>query len=132
MGCFNDESSGDPRRRGHVNALRASGFGQRRFAVTAGSARRATSADPRTDGHFARPSFAILLDLKDSDKAKGKDDAWESCGVMGHHDIERNPRHLLSSMARTSPSYGDRSIRRGVKAIVWANDAGHADQVARG
>jgi hypothetical protein len=60
-------------------------------AVTAGSARRATSAEPRTDDHFARPSLCFSVDLKDSDKAAGKDDAWESCGVMGHHDVERIP-----------------------------------------
>jgi hypothetical protein len=82
---------GDPTCRGHVNAVRVSRLGQQRFAVTGGSARRATSAEPRTDGHFARPSLCFSLDLKDSDKAAGKDDAWESCGVMGHHDVERMP-----------------------------------------
>ena len=33
--------------------------------------------------------FALLLDLKDSDNAAGKDDAWESRRVMDHHDVER-------------------------------------------
>ena len=34
-------------------------------------------------------TFALLLDLKNSDNAAGQDDARECRRVMDHHDVER-------------------------------------------